>query len=62
MAERSADRMEQARRDLAMAGQARDTGFFEWARLIAGCREGDKGGLPEAWGGRVGPLRSRSPR
>ena len=54
--------MEQARRDLAMAGQARDTGFFEWARLIAGCREGDKGGLPEAWGGRVGPLRSRSPR
>ena len=25
----------------------RDTGFFEWARLIAGCREG---GLPEAWG------------
>ena len=27
--------MEQARRDLAMAGQARDTGFFEWACFIS---------------------------
>jgi len=35
MAERSADWMEQARRDLAMAGQARDTGFFEWACFIS---------------------------
>jgi len=35
MPERSADWMEQARRDLAMAGQARDTGFFEWACFIS---------------------------
>lgn len=35
MPERSADRTEQARRDLAMAGQARDTGFFEWACFIS---------------------------
>jgi hypothetical protein len=34
MPERSADWMGQARRDLAMAGQARDTGFFEWACFI----------------------------
>jgi len=27
--------MGQARRDLAMAGQARDTGFFEWACFIS---------------------------
>jgi HEPN domain-containing protein len=27
--------MGQARRDLAMARQARDTGFFEWACFIS---------------------------
>lgn len=51
MPERSADWMDQARRDLAMAGQARDTGFFErMFRIAAGCRKGDKGRLPETWG------------
>lgn len=34
MPERSADWMDQARRDLAMAGQARDTGFLEWGCFI----------------------------
>ena len=35
MPERSADWMEQAWRDLAMAGLARDSGFFEWASFIS---------------------------
>ena len=52
MPERSADWMGQARRDLAMAGQARDTGFFEWACFILqgvkGAEQEDPG--PEARG------------
>jgi len=35
MAERSADWMKQAKRDLEMAGKARESGFFEWACFIA---------------------------
>lgn len=35
MAERSADWMKQARRDLEMAKKARESGFFEWTCFIA---------------------------
>jgi amidophosphoribosyltransferase len=35
MAERSADWMKQARRDLEMAGKARESGFYEWTCFIA---------------------------
>ncbi len=35
MPERSADGMRQARRDLAMAKQARESGFYEWSCFIA---------------------------
>ena len=35
MAERSADWMKQAKRDLEMAKKARESGFYEWACFIA---------------------------
>jgi len=35
MAERSADWMKQAKRDLEMATKARESGFYEWTCFIA---------------------------